>query len=257
MRYRTAVILSVIASVPLAAQSYKAPRTPDGHPDLQGIWQVMNTAAVNLEDHIAMLDMPAGRSVIVDPPDGKIPYKPAAAQQQKENFKNRAKADPLNVCYIPGVPRVMYLPFPMQIVQTPKYVVIASEFAHSLRRIYMDGSKHPDVALFWIGDSRGHWEGDTLVVDVANNLPDTWFDRSGNYHSDALKVTERYTPVSPHHLMYEATIDDSKVFTRPWKMTFPLYRRMEQNVQLVEFNCVPFVEELLYTPLGLYKSQKK
>src|SRR5450755_2299797 len=168
MRYQVAAIVLLIAVVPLTAQSYRPPRTPDGKPDLQGIWQVMNKAAVNLEDHIATLDMPAGRSVIVDPPDGKIPYTPAAAQQQKENFKNRVKADPLNVCYIPGVPRVMYLPFPMQIVQTPKYVVIASEFAHSLRRIYMDGTKHPDVALFWIGDSRGHWEGESLVVDVAN-----------------------------------------------------------------------------------------
>ena len=91
--------------------------------------------------------MPAGRSVIVDPPDGKIPYTPAAAQQQKENYKNRAKADPLNICYIPGVPRVMYLPFPIQIVQTPKFVLMASEFAHSLRRVFMDGSKHPDIAL--------------------------------------------------------------------------------------------------------------
>jgi len=108
-----------------------------------------------------------------------------------------------------------------------------------------------------MGWSNGHWEGETLVVEATDFNDHTWLDRAGNYHSDALKVTERYTPVSPHHLMYEATIDDSKVFTRPWKMTFPLYRRMEQNVQLVEFNCVPFVEELLYTPLGLYKSQKK
>ena len=123
------MLCSWIVIGPLAAQSYRAPRTPEGKPDLQGIWQAMNTAAVNLEDHIAVLDMPAGRSVIIDPPDGKIPYRPAAAQQQKENFKNRAKADLLNQCYIPGVPRVMYLPFPLQFVQTPKYVLIASEFA--------------------------------------------------------------------------------------------------------------------------------
>jgi hypothetical protein len=243
MRYPTAVLFSVIAVVPLAAQSYKAPRTADGHPDLQGIWQVMNTAAVNLEDHIAMLDMPAGRSVIVDPPDGKIPYKPAAAQQQKENFKNRAKADPLNMCYIPGVPRVMYLPFPMQIVQTPKYVVIASEFAHSLRRIYMDGSKHPDVALFWIGDSRGHWEGDTLVVDVANNLPDTWFDRSGNFHSDALHIVERITRTEPDLLTYEATLDDANVFTRPWTIRMLLYRHREPDFKLLEYECNAYLED--------------
>ena len=243
MRYPAAVILSLVAVVPLAAQSYRAPRTADGHPDLQGIWQVMNTAAVNLEDHIAMLDMPAGRSVIVDPPDGKIPYKPAAAQQQEENFKNRAKADPLNVCYIPGVPRVMYLPFPMQIVQTPKYVVIASEFAHSLRRIYMDGSKHPDVALFWIGDSRGHWEGETLVVDVANNLPDTWLDRSGNFHSDALHIVERITRTDADLLTYEATLDDANVYTRPWTIRMLLYRHREPNFKLLEYECNAYLED--------------
>lgn len=243
MRYPAAVILSFIAVVPLAAQSYKAPRTVDGHPDLQGIWQAMNTAAVNLEDHIATLDMPAGRSVIVDPPDGKIPYTAAAAQQQKENYKNRAKADPLNQCYIPGVPRVMYLPFPMQIVQTPKYVVIASEFAHSLRRIFMDGSKHPDVALFWIGDSRGHWDADTLVVDVANNLPDTWFDRSGNFHSDELHIVERITRTEPDILTYQATLEDPKVFTRPWTIQMLLYRHREPNFKLLEYECNVYLED--------------
>src|SRR5665213_1521389 len=243
MRYSAAVMFLFVAGVPLAAQSYKAPRTADGHPDLQGIWQVMNTAAVNLEDHIATLDMPAGRSVIVDPADGKIPYTAAAAQQQKENYKNRVKADPLNMCYIPGDPRVMYLPFPMQIVQTPKYVVMASEFAHSLRRIYMDGSKHPDVALFWIGDSRGHWDGDTLVVDVANNLPDTWFDRSGNFHSDALHIVERITRTEPDLLTYQATLEDPKVFTRPWTMQMLLYRHREPNLKLLEYECNVYLED--------------
>jgi hypothetical protein len=244
MRYHSAVIVWLIAIVPLAAQSYRAPRTADGKPDLQGIWQVMNTAAVNLEDHVAVLDMPAGRSVIVDPPDGKIPYLPAAAQKQKENFKNRAKADPLNICYIPGVPRVMYLPFPMQIVQTSKYVLIASEFAHTLRSIYMDGSKHPDVALFWIGDSRGHWEGETLVVDAANHLPDTWFDRSGNFHSDALHVTERITRTEPDILTYEATLEDPQVFTRPWTIRMLLYRHKEPNFKLLAYECNASLEDL-------------
>ena len=243
MRYHVAAIVLLIAVVPLTAQSYRPPRTPDGKPDLQGIWQVMNTAAVNLEDHIAVLGMPAGRSVIVDPPDGKIPYTPAAAQKQKENFKNRAKADPLNICYIPGVPRAMYLPFPMQIVQTPKYVLIASEFAHTLRTVYMDGSKHPDVALFWIGDSRGHWDGDTLVVDVANHLPDTWFDRSGNFHSDALHVTERITRTEPDILTYEATLEDPQVFTRPWTIRMLLYRHKEPNFKLLEYECYVFLED--------------
>jgi len=243
MRYPNALLVLWIASVPLAAQSYKAPRTPDGKPDLQGIWQVMNTAAVNLEDHIAVLGMPAGRSVIVDPPDGKIPYTPAAAQKQKENFKNRAKADPLNICYIPGVPRVMYLPFPIQFVQTPKYVLMASEFAHTLRSIYMNGSKHPEFIDFWIGDSRGHWEGETLVVDVANLNAETWFDRSGNFHSDALHIVERITRTDTDLLTYEATIEDAKVFTRPWTIRTLLYRRREPNLKLLEYECNAYLED--------------
>lgn len=247
MRYRRLAVLLplLLAHVSVSGQTraYTAPRTPDGKPDLQGIWQAMNTAAVNLEDHIAVLDMPAGRSVIVDPPDGKIPYQPAAAQKQKENFKNRAKADPLNQCYIPGVPRVMYLPFPMQIVQTPKYVLMASEFAHSLRRIYMDGSKHPADALFWIGDSRGHWDGETLVVDVANNLPDTWFDRSGNFHSDALHIVERITRTDSDLLTYQATLEDPQVFTRPWTIRMLLYRHREPNLQLLEYECNAYLED--------------
>ena len=243
MRYHAGFISLLLAGVPLAAQSYKAPRTADGKPDLQGIWQAMNTAAVNLEDHIATLGMPAGLSVIVDPPDGKIPYTPAAREKQKENYKNRAKADPLNICYIPGVPRAMYLPFPIQIVQTPKFVLMASEFAHTLRTIYMNGTKHPDVALFWIGDSRGHWDGDTLVVDVANNLPDTWFDRSGNFHSDALHVVERITRTEPDILTYEATLEDPQVFTRPWTIRMLLYRHKEPNFKLLEYECNAYLED--------------
>jgi len=246
MRNHAAVILSLVAigsQAPLAAQSYRAPRTADGKPDLQGIWQVMNTAAVNLEDHIAVLDMPAGRSVIVDPPGGKIPYAPAAAAKQKENFKNRAQADLLNQCYIPGVPRVMYLPFPMQIVQTPKYVLIASEFAHTVRSIYMDGSKHPNDVDFWIGDSRGHWDGETLVVDVTNLNPETWFDRSGNFHSDALHIVERITRTDPDLLTYEATLEDAKVFTRPWTIRMLLYRHREPNFKLLEYECNAYLED--------------
>ena len=247
MRYRSLALsfTLTLAHLSLAGQTrgYTAPRTADGKPDLQGIWQGMNTASVNLEDHIAVLDMPAGHSVIVDPPDGRIPYQPAAAQKQKENFKNRAQADLLNQCYIPGVPRVMYLPFPMQIVQTPKYVLIASEFAHTVRSIYMDGSKHPVDVDFWIGDSRGHWEGETLVVDVANLNPETWFDRSGNFHSDALHIVERITRTEPDLLTYQATLEDAKVFTRPWTMRMLLYRHREPNAKLLEYECNAYLED--------------
>jgi len=238
-------VLLWIAPPRAAGQSkvYTAPRTSDGKPDLQGIWQVMNTAAVNVEDHIAVLDMPAGRTVIVDPADGKIPYLPAAAQKQKENFKNRAKADPLNQCFIPGVPRVMYLPFPIQIVQTPKYVIMASEFAHTLRTIYMDGSQHPKDVDFWIGDSRGHWEGETLVVDVANNNGDTWLDRSGNFHSDALHVVERITRTDRDLLRYEARLEDPQVYARPWTMRMLLYRHREPDFKLLEYECNAYLED--------------
>jgi hypothetical protein len=144
------------------------------------------------------------------------------------------------------------MPFPFQIFQNPGEILIVYEYKGASRTIYMDPHREAPVDS-WMGWSNGHWEGDTLVVDVTDLNDHTWFDRAGNYHSDALHVVERYTPLSPYHLMYEATIEDPKVFTRPWKIKFPLYRRLEDNVQLVEFNCVPFVEELMYGPVGHYK----
>jgi hypothetical protein len=225
------------------AQGYTPPRAADGKADLQGIWQSLNTAAYNVEAHPAALGIPAGLGVIVDPPDGKIPYRPEAAERQKQNFKNRAKADPLNMCFLPGVPRVKFLPFPFQIFQTPQTVAIAYEFAHATRTIYLNGSKHPDNIDFWMADSRGHWEGDTLVVDVANHNSETWLDAAGNHHSDALRVVERYTRTGPDMLLYEATIEDPKVYTRPWKISMPLYRRAEKNMQLLEYECHAYLEE--------------
>ena len=176
-----ACVVLFAAALPGFAQSasaakYVAPRGADGKADLQGIWQVRNTAAGNLEAHGASLGIPAGNSVIVDPPDGKIPYQPWAAEKRNENYKNRTATDPLNKCYLPGVPRVTYLPFPFQIFQTPKFVAIASEYDHSTRTIPLDGSKHLEDIDFWMGDSRGHWEGDTLVVEVTDFNDETWFD---------------------------------------------------------------------------------
>jgi hypothetical protein len=258
------------------AAGYRAPRTTDGHPDLNGIYQSFTTANWDIEAHPAgpaphselmgaYGAQPGGQSIVEG---GTLPYKPEALKKKQENFEKRLtpkitndphrfdQGDPEIMCFRPGVPRANYMPYPFQIFQTPEQILMVYEFKGAVRTIYMN--PHMDApGESWMGWSNGHWEGETLVVEATDFNDHTWLDRAGNYHSDALKVTERYTPVSPHHLMYEATIDDSKVFTRPWKMTFPLYRRMEQNVQLVEFNCVPFVEELLYTPLGLYKSQKK
>ena len=223
-----------IAALPALAQSYSPPRTADGKPDLQGIWQAQNSAYYDLEDHAASLGNPAGRGIVVE---GVIPYRPEAKEQKEKNFANRAAGDPNSRCFLPGVPRANYLPFPFQIFQTPKYVAILYEYVHAYRLIPLDGSKHPEEVDFWIGDSRGHWVGDTLVVDVADNNSMTWFDASGDFHSDALHVVERYTRTGPDTLRYEATIEDPKVFTKPWKISMPIYRQDENNQQLLEYDC--------------------
>ena len=173
----------------------------------------------------------------------EIPYLPWAAAKKRENYENRKTADPAAKCYLPGVPRVTYMPFPFQILQNANFIIMAYEFAHVVRRIPMDGSSRPEGLAFWMGDSRGRWEGDTLVVDVANFNGQTWFDRSGNFHSEALHVIERYTPVGPNHLRYEVTIEDPKVFSRPWSMSMLLYRRLETNLRVLEYECVAYLEE--------------
>ncbi len=231
---------AALFAVSAAAQ---VPRTADGKPDLQGIWQVRNTAAASVEDHGASWGIAAGRGVIVDPADGKIPYRPEALKKRDENYKNRATADPLGKCFLAGVPRINYLPFPFQIFQTPKFVAIAYEYDHATRTIPLDGSKHLEDIDFWMGDSRGHWDGDTLVVDVADLNEQTWLDLSGDFHSDATKVTERYTRTGPDILQYEATIEDPKVYTRPWKISMPLYRHTEKDFQLYEYECHDYLEE--------------
>ena len=224
------------------------PRTADGKPDLSGIWQVMNTANWDLLDHHAQPDVPAGPGVVEG---NEIPYQSWALAKRNENFANRLTADPERKCFLPGVPRITYTPLPFQIVQSRDQVSVLYEFAHAVRFIYTDGTKHPDGHIDWyMGDSRGRWEGDTLVVDVVHFNDETWFDRAGNFHSDALHVVERYTPTGPNTIQYEATIEDPNVFTRPWKMSFPLYRRLEKNVQVLEFRCVPFTEEYLYGSLA-------
>jgi hypothetical protein len=214
-----------------------AGRTPGRTPDLSGIWQVMNTADWDIQDHVAGPGAPAGKGVVEG---NEIPYLPAAAQKKKENFEHRATADPETRCYLPGVPRITYEPFPFQIVQTPKQITILYEYAHAVRNIFMDTPHIRGGLDWWLGDSRGRWEGETLVVDVAFFNDQTWFDRAGNFHSDALHVVERYTPAGPDHLMYEALIEDPKVFTRPWKMSMLLYRHKEKDVQLLEYECFGF-----------------
>jgi hypothetical protein len=234
------------------AQSPPLPRGADGHPNLNGIWQTLNSANWDIQEHAARPGPVVALGAVGAVPPGlgvvegnELPYLPAAAAKKKENFENRLTADPEIKCYMPGVPRATYMPYPFQIVQTPKYVLMAYEYAGANRTIFME-KVAPAPADSWMGHSVGRWEGDTLVVDVTAQNEETWFDRAGNFHSDALHVVERYTPLGPNALTYEATIEDPKVFSRPWKITMPLYRRLEKNAQLLEFKCVEFVEELMY-----------
>jgi hypothetical protein len=254
----TAAMMVVFAlwfsAVPAAGQTqtYRAPRTADGKPNLNGIWQVLGTAHWDIEAHeakpgpvIAMGALgaiPAGLGVVEG---GPLPYRPEALAKKKENAEHWLERDPVVKCYIPGVPRATYMPFPFQIVQSPQYVLMAYEFAFASRVINMNLKEEAPVDS-WMGWSRGRWEGDTLVVDVTALVEDSWFDSAGNFHSNALHVVERYTPTSPNTMLYEATIEDPEVFTRPWKMSMTLYRRLDKNIELLDFNCVPFVEELMY-----------
>jgi hypothetical protein len=244
-----------LSGSPVAGQAsgYKAPRTPDGKPNLNGIWQANNTANYDIQGHAAkgspVLAMgaagaiPAGLGVV----DGdEIPYKPEALAKKKQNAEKWLTLDPEIKCYLPGVPRATYMPFPFQIVQTPKAVLMAYEFASASRVIDMSGQPAEAPVDSWMGYSSGKWDGDTLVVDVTGFNDSTWFDRAGNFHSEQMRVVERYTPISRDALQYEVTITDPQTFTRPWKMSMPLYRRLEKNAALLEFKCVEFVEELMY-----------
>jgi hypothetical protein len=233
-----ATALLSLAAVPVAGQAPAAlRRTADGKPDLSGVWQVANTAAWDLQAHSAQKDLPAGLGVVEG---NEIPYQPWAAAKKQKNFANRATADPETKCFLPGVPRITYMPYPFQIFQTPKHIAITYEYVHAVRRVYMD-TPHPEGPIEWfMGDSRGKWDGDTLVVDVTYFTDQTWLDRAGNFHSEALHVIERYTPVSANHINYEVTVEDPKVFTRPWKMSMPLYRRLEPNIRPLEYECYTF-----------------
>src|SRR5689334_11547002 len=231
---------------------YKAPRTADGQPNLNGIWQALTEAYWDIEGHGAAPGavLALGASAAVAPglgivEGGPLPYRPEAAAKKKENFEKRLMLDPEIKCYLPGVPRANYMPYPFQIIQTPKYIMMVYTFARAVRTIYMDD--HTEApADSWMGWSNGHWEGETLVVDTTGFNDQTWFDRAGNFHSDELHVVERFTAADKDHLLYEATIEDPKVFTRPWKISMPLYRRVEKNAEILECNCIEFVEDLIY-----------
>lgn len=260
--FTAALILSLLAT-PLSAQTsaYRAPRLKGtAQPDLNGIWQALSTANWDIQDHVAEPSplfqlgaigaRPGGQGVVEG---NEIPYRPeAAAKKKKENYEKRMSntafdgpGDPELKCYMPGIPRATYMPHPFQIVQSDKFILVAYQYANANREIRFD-NPGPNPVDTWMGRSIGKWDGDTLVVETTGLNGKAWLDRAGNFVSESARVVERFTPMTPYHLNYEVTIEDPTVFTRPWKMSMPLYRRLEKNVQLSEFNCVEFTEELVY-----------
>lgn len=250
-----AAIVAVLLALPSGAQTLENDR-PDrinGKPNLNGIWQAMNTAYWNLEAHSAESlpefwelgafgAIPAGQSVVQG---GEIPYRPEAEAERNRNRENWPQADPAAKCYMPGIPRANYMPYPFQIAQGDGDIFFSYAFATANRTIHMGEDSRAPVDQ-WMGWSTGHWEGDTLVVKVTDNDRRTWLDRSGNHHSGDMTVTERFTKISDNHIRYEATIEDPKTFTRPWTIEMILYRKVAPQAELVPFNCVEFSEELLY-----------
>lgn len=241
-------------------------RMPGGRPDLNGIWQVMINANDNLEPALAKAayQLVPGDFVPVPAPEivalgavgavpasfgvvegGTIPYKPEALARRDENRESWLKRDPEVKCYMPGVPRATYMPHPFQIFQSESAFFIAYSFAGAVRNVFLE-DPGPAPLDSWMGQSYGYWEGDTWVVEVTGLNDSTWFDRAGNYHTDQLKVTERYDMVDENVIMYSATMEDPEIFERPWTISMPLYRRLEENFELPQFKCVEFVEELMY-----------
>ena len=261
------LLVSLAGTQAAGADKYVAPRGPGGvNPDLNGIWQAMNEANYDIELHLAkpslslregpygplpdlatlylgaVAAVPPGLGVVVG---GKIPYTPEALAERDENRRLWLDRDPEIKCFLPGVPRATYMPHPFQILQGDTEIEIVYQYAGAVRNIY-SADPGPAPVDSWMGQSVASWDGDTLVLTVTSLLDSTWFDRAGNHHSDQMTVVERYTPTSPNHLHYEATITDPVTFTRPWTIAMPLYRRMEPNAMILDFKCVEFVEELMY-----------
>ncbi|GAB1263909.1 hypothetical protein [Aurantivibrio infirmus] len=263
-QFKTVCVSTTFIFVALATFNVNAQvaRTPDGKPDINGIWQAMGSAHWNLEAHNASAGpvpslgaigaIPGGLGVVEG---GKIPYKPEALKRKQENQANWLELDPVAKCFLPGVPRATYLPHPFQIIQSPGTMLITYEFAGADRIVHMDKADFAAPVESWMGHNLGHWEGDTLVIKVTDQREETWFDSAGNYHGYELVVEERYTPAGPNVLMYEATITDPEFYTKPWKISMPLYRRLDKNMQLLDFKCVEFVEEKLYGHLRKKKAE--
>jgi hypothetical protein len=250
--------LFIAAALALAAVTANAqvlsefPRAANGRPDLSGIWQAVNNAHWNLEPTTggypvllelgAQFAVPPGPGVVVG---GEIPYLPEARSERDRRFENRLADDPEGKCYMGGVPRSTYMPYPFQILQSERDVVIYYQFATAFRRIFVDGKEEAPLDG-WMGWSNGRWDGNTFVVEVTGLNGLTWLDRAGNYASGNARITERYTPLGANHLQYEATIEDSTTFSRPWTIRMPLYRIVDEDFRLLEFKCEPYAEEKIY-----------
>jgi hypothetical protein len=240
---------------PAGAQpSQDVPRLADGTPNFSGVWQSLTTANWNIEPHGAsggpaafgaLLSTPPGRGIV---DGGEIPYLPEALAQRESNHAKRWTEDPELKCYMPGVPRANYMPYPLQIFQSEGHMLIAYQFAGAARIINLDEHRSSSIDS-WMGVSNAHFEDDTLVVEVAGFNGQAWLDRAGNHASYALRVEERYTFAGPDAIDYEATLTDPQTFSRPWKIAFRLYRHADRDAHLMEFKCVPFTEELLYGEL--------
>ncbi len=249
-----------------AAPRVALPRTAAGKPDLSGIWQALTSANYDIEPHMARAAMalrpgpvvpvpakdvvalgavgsvPGGAGIVVG---GTIPYTADALKKRDENREHWLERDPEIKCYLPGLPRATYMPFPFQVVQSESHIVIAYEYAGAFREVYFKDPGPPQTDA-WMGQSVGHWEGDTFVVKVNGFNDRTWFDRAGNHHTENLVVTERWTMTDRDHIRYEATMEDPATFTKPWTIRVMLYRNVEPEARLGQFKCVEFVEELLY-----------
>jgi hypothetical protein len=248
------LLLGLITQLAIAQNSdYNAPRDGYGNPDFNGIWQAMGTAHWDIETHQtragplwqlgALGAIPGGIGIVEG---GSIPYQPAALAKKQENQANWMELDPAVKCYMPGIPRANYMPQPFQILQTPDLILFAYQFASASRTVFMNRPDYQAQIPTVMGHSLGHFEGDTFVINVSDQYDLTWFDSSGNHHSENMKVTERFTHTGPDTLYYEATIEDPQTFTRPWKISLPLYRRLENDMRLVEFKCQEYSEEILY-----------
>ena len=263
------VALSVVRP---AGQATRPARTVDNHPNFSGVWEAVNEADWDLQAHSAragavmqpgvyptydFAQVPAAPSLpfgsaggvpaslgVVEG-DGQIPYTPAAAAKKKDNAEHWLDRDPELKCYVPGVPRAMYLPYPFQIVQSTNKIEMDFAFSNVARTIHLDKVDEPPLET-GMGHSVGRWEGDTLIVDVTSLSAGTWFDRAGNFHDEQLHLVERYSPITADAIHYEVTVENPGIFTRPWKMSMPLYRRLEPNIQLLSYRCGQFVEEFLY-----------